>query len=274
MPQVASAGNKYAFIGFLDTDGYLIGGTPTAPANGVSSSAYRVLGVKETALTIPTPDTVQATGDDALIAEFQFNSIQPRAYTVTMAVGDLTLESYLAGTNVETIAGGSFVVNDTTELPSINICLIHQQRAVSQDSATRGVTGWAGYIVPLATATYLGRDSFSERSVATYSLSVTPQKATHYPWGVSFATASGTDDGTVIDFQSSYPYHMAAFTGDGALAAWPVAYQPVSASRAGGWINRTSNPVLSVSTTTPYNVTITANAGAGVRGSILYQFQG
>lgn len=274
MPQVASAGNKYTFIAFLDSEGYAIGGTPTAPANGAQSGARRVLGVKETPVTIPEPETVQATGDDDLIAEFKFNSIQPRTYIMTMAVGDLTLESYFAGTNVETIAGGSFVVNDVIDAPELMISLIHQQRAVQQDTGVRGAQAWAGYIIPQATATYLGRDSFSERTPATYRIAITPQRATNFPWGVTFSDNSGTEAGTVIDFQSSYPYHLVAFTGDNSTDDWTLDYQPISAARTGGWHFRTPVGVSSVATTSPYQATLASAAGSGVKGVVLYQFQG
>ena len=272
MPKHAAAGNNYSFIVFLDSDGLPTGGTPTAPANGAISGAYRVLGVKEVALTVPTPEIVQSTGDNTVTAEFTFDSTEQRTYEVTMSVGDLTLESYFAGTNVESIAGGSFVLNDVDGAPSRSIALIHQSNAVKQDAGLRGVQGWSGSIVPLATAKYLGRDSFSERAAGTYRLSVTPQAATNFPWGITFATASGKSVGRVIDFDSSYPYSMAAFRGDNATTLWALDYQPVNAASVGAWHYRTAVAVSSVATTAPYGVTLGSAAGTGVIGSVLYQF--
>lgn len=273
MPKHAAAGNNYSFIVFLDSEGLPTGGTPTAPSNGAASGAYRVLGVKEVAVSIPAPEVVQATGDNTVIAEFQFDSTEQRTYEVTMAVGDLALESYFAGTNVETIAGGSFVLNDVDGAPARSIALIHQSNAVKQDTGLRGVQGWSGTLVPLATAKYLGRDSFSERTAGTYRLSVTPQTATNYPWGVSFSTASGKNSGRFIDFDSDYPYTMAAFRGDNAAVQWTLDYQPVNAASVGAWHYRTAVNVSSVVTTSPYSVTLSSAAGTGVKGSLLYAFQ-
>lgn len=275
MAKQASAGNKYSFLGFLDSDGYLIGGTPSAPANGSASNMYRLLGIKEAAVTIPPPDVVQATGDDGLIAEFTFESIETRSYIATMAVGDLVLESYLAGTNVETIAGGNWVVTDVQDAPQINVCVLHQQRAKYQDTGIRGVASWGGYLIPVATATYLGRDAFTERSVATFSVQITPSPAGNFPWGVSFNTSSGTNSGILADWQSPYPYTMAAITGNGSNT-WVTDpdYTPVNAASSQAWYFRTPSAVTNVTTTVPYTFTTTGNLGAGLKGAILYQFQG
>ena len=75
-----AAGNNFNFLGFIDSRGYLVGSTTSAPAAGAAGSPMiRVQGAKTAAPAVPEPEVVQVTGDDTLLGEFEFDSIAQRS---------------------------------------------------------------------------------------------------------------------------------------------------------------------------------------------------
>ena len=65
-----AAGNAYAQIGFIDSNGFLVGSATSAPANGaVGSGLLDITGIKTAAPAVPDPEFVQVTGDDVLLGE-------------------------------------------------------------------------------------------------------------------------------------------------------------------------------------------------------------
>ena len=101
------AGNKYAYLGFYDVNGNFIGGNTSAPSAGAAGSGmYRILGIKAAPVAVPENDTQQASGDDDLLADFNFASLTSRAFQIEVAMQDLTLDQRLIGKSVETIAEG------------------------------------------------------------------------------------------------------------------------------------------------------------------------
>lgn len=271
MAKQAAAGNKYTFIGFLDSDNYLIGGTPTAPASAAASGMHRVLGIKAAPINVPDVETVQATGDDGLIAEFEFDSIEPRTYIMTASVDDLVLLSNLLGTTVTSFLGGNMTALDVNDAPERNVCVIHQSRAKYQDSGIAGQKAWQAYIINVATAKYLGRDGFDERGVATYRISVTPQLSTNHFYGVTLLNSVGTDAARIIPVQLPYPVHAIAVTGDGAETTYDLDFTPVSTAYTAAWQFRTSVGVNSVSTA---NQTVTFSSAPTGRSIVAYGFEG
>ena len=270
----ASAGNKYSFMSFLDADGIMIGGTNTAPTAGTSLGMNRLLGIKEVPLTTPDSEVVQSTGDDGLIAEFDFDSIETRRYIATMAVDDIYLLSYLTGAAVESIADGDWIADDILDAPERNVCLIHQARAKRQDATNKGLKAWQGAVVNLATAKYLGRDTYNERSAGIYRLSVTPQLATYKPWGQTIVDGALVDASRFYKFRSQFPYTMQAFTGNNATPTFELDYKPVSVVKSLAVVERLARTISSIDNVAPYGFTLSANPANNARGVILYQFEG
>jgi hypothetical protein len=269
----AAAGNKYSFLSFLDTENYAIGGTPSAPAAGDVSNWYRLQGIKAVPINKPDDEIVTVTGDDGLIAEFSFDSIENRAYVATMAVDDLTLQAYLQNSVTATVAGAQMGVGDTADAPVIPVSLIHQSRAVKKDASNGGQKAWNGIVVPVATATYLGREGFDERSPAVFRIQITPQLATNLPWGDTLFDRFNVNAARVQPFRSDYPFAAASFTGDGTQTTFSVDYTPVDVAHVGAWVFRSSVSVLSVSTVNK-TITLSAAPANGRKGVLLYQFNG
>lgn len=265
----AAAGNKYSFLGFYDEQNFNIGGQPTALSNGTSRGALRLLGIKEVPLAVPESELVNSTGDDGIIASFDFDSEEDRRYVATMAVDDLNLLSYLTNASVESIAGGDWIDYDIQDSIERSCWLIHQSRAKYQDNGRRGQKAWQGIAVKQATVKFLGRDTYNERAAATFRLSITPQYGTYDIHGMTAPKVA-----MFKKFESAYPYTMAAVRGDNVVTAFPLDYQPVEVAKTGLYVERVQRTVASVSTTLPYTAAASVAPALAARGSILYQFSG
>lgn len=275
----ASAGAEYAFIGFYDSAGNPTGGTATAPANGTVSDFDNILGIKSVPSTTPEPDTVPSTGDDTLIADFDFDSIATRRYTATVAAFDLDMIGQMQGTSVVALGDGLFGVEDVVGANIPDSCIIVQARTKKQDVATKGKKAWSGFIEPLCSTRYLGRDAYTERAAAVYNLSITPQAASQTPWGVTLQSQFNISGARRIPFSTDNPLAFATAYGNNSLAAWPVRHRPISAAKCFAYIipaGYTTGGILatvsSVSTTAPYSITIGTVAPAGAKVQLYYEF--
>lgn len=269
-----AAGNKYAFMGFLDANGYLLGSSTSAPASGAAGSGMlRITGIKSAAVTIPDNDTVQVTGDDELLADFAFDSLNTRSFNVEAAVQDLTLESLLLNKTLETVAGGTVGYLDITDAPEYDATLIFQSRSKKQDAGTLGRKAWSGTMVLLATVKPLGRAGFDERGAALWRFSVTPQLSGYNPWGVTIQESSTPFMARYRPFSFDYPITMHRHTGNGVLTTFNLDYPPVDANSLSVFSRRVAAAVSSVSTASK-TMTLGSAAANGAEMVTLYQFNG
>jgi hypothetical protein len=267
-----AAGNRYAFGGFVNSFGFMIGAAASAPAAGTSSGMFQVKGIKTAAPASPEPEAVPVSGDDELLGEFQFDSITERRFTAEFSVGNLTQEAALQGTNVQTLGEISVGALDVLEGLEFDTCWIFQSRAKKQDTGVRGQKAWQGTIVPLATAKPLGRAAYEERTAALYRFSISPQVAGYHPWGLTVLDANaGTPGMRFLPFQSEYPVHIQAFTGNAALAVIPVDFEPISVAKTTAFVNRVAATVLSVSAANK-TVTLSATPAGAANVVIIYEF--
>lgn len=270
----ATAGNTECWLGFLDSNGFLAGSSPTAPSQGAAGSAMvRLYGIKEAPVAVPEQDVVQVTGDDDLIAEFDFTNIGTRSFVAEFAVEDLNMVAQLQGTLVETVGEIKMTGLDVIAPAELNVCLILQSRAKKIDAGVRGQKGWAGVIIPVATAKPLGRNGFSERTPGVYRLQITPQTASNHPWGISILDANaGTSGQRFTVFTAENPITMHAHSGNGALSTFTLDYAPVSAAKTKVYSARVAQTTSSVSTSAPYSVTITGTPIGAAQMITVYEY--
>jgi hypothetical protein len=260
-----AAGNTYAFMAFIDSNGFMVGSATTAPSAGAAGSPMiRITGIKTASPTVPEPEVVQVTGDDTLLGEFDFDSLTQRSFTIEVAVQDLEAEALLLGTNVETVGEIKVGALDILNAAELNACLIIQSRAKKQDAGAVGQKGWNGVIIPIATVKPLGRDTFAERGPAVFRYFVTPQIAGNNPWGVTILDVNaGTTGLRYRPFTAENPITMHASTGNGALQSWTLSYQPISVAKTALYGGRNVIAVSAVTTTAPFAVTTVATAPIG-----------
>jgi hypothetical protein len=260
-----AAGNTYAFMAFINENGFMVGSATTAPSAGAAGSPMiRITGIKTASPTVPEPEVVQVTGDDTLLGEFDFDSLTQRSFTIEVAVQDLEAEALLLGTNVETVGQIKLGALDILNPAELNACLIIQSRAKKQDTGVVGQKGWNGVIIPIATVKPLGRDTFAERGPAVFRYFVTPQIASNNPWGVTILDVNaGTTGLRYRPFTAENPITMHAHTGNGALQSWTLDYQPISAVKTALFGGKNPIAVSAVTTTAPFAVTTVATAPIG-----------
>lgn len=266
-----AAGTNNNFLGFYDDNGLLTGGTTAAPSAGVATGNPfdHILGVREASPTVGEPDEVVIDGDDIRLGSFDFESIASRGFIIDVAAFDLDQEAQLLGTNVETVGETRVGVLDIVDRVERNACIILQGRSKKQDVATKGFKAYSGVIIPLCTVIPLGRVSFGTRAAAAWRYKVTPQPASHRPWGITLAEATaGTTGATYMPITSDYPVHMHVFEGNGVATSWTVLHRPISVAKTPVYFNRSLGTTTSV---TPGTKAVVTNAGSG-RLVIYYEF--
>lgn len=270
-----AAGNRYAFAWFIDDSGFMLGASTTAPANGAAGSgAFTISGIKTAAPTIPEPDVVQVTGDDALQGEFAFDSIESRAFTIEYAVEDLSIISNILGTTLQTWGEVRAALMDIPNAPERNMGFIFQSRAKKGDAGAAGQKGWNGKVIPLATFTPLGRASFDERGAAVFRGLVSPQSSGYDPFGVSILTSNyGSTAARQIPFNAENPIHIKTWRGDNTTTAFTLDYTPISAAKVAAYVDRVVRTVSTVSTGA-VTATVSSAPGTGRPLIALYEFAG
>lgn len=269
-----AAGAQFTFLGFYDDNGFLTGGTPTAPSNGDTDGNpfVRLTGIKEASPTVGEPETEVITGDDTRLGEFDFDSIASRRFTADMAVFDLQQEATLLGTTVDTVGEMKLGVMDIVDRAELTACLILQGRTKKHDVATRGLKAWSGIIIPAATIIPLGRQAFSERAGAVYRLSITPQVASHRPWGITLSEAlGGTLGATYMPFTSDYPIHINVWSGSGVVVNFKTKHRPISVIKTPVFVDRVQVGVDSVTPGTR-TVALSSAPASGRRVISVYEF--
>lgn len=275
--RLVAAGVRDNYLFFYDDNGLLIGGSPDTPAAGAASGAVEILGIQTVPLTTGEPETVPILGDDTVLANFEFDSDQPRSYIVEMAVHDLQLDAWLMGTLIETIAGADVGLMDVNNAPERNCGLIHQGRAKKFDASNQGQKAWEVELVPLATVKPLGRQALTSRAGAVYRLKVTEQPFSKNPWGVTLSSAvAGAESAYYRTMRSDNPMHLVAWGGNGALVNIPLDHVPVSVALSAAWSNLPAGAQgvpLVISAVSTTNKTLTTSAlASGTYGAALYQY--
>jgi hypothetical protein len=273
-----AAGFRNHFLGFTDDDNVLIGSSPTRPAQGLSSGMMRLWAAKRAAPAVPNPDVVIDEGDDGeVLTEYMFRSIASRGFIAEVAAQDLTVAAVLANVPVRSVGRGLFVAVDVNSVPVYNACAILQSRAID---AFSGAQQWSGVLIPRATATYLGRAEYNDRTPGVFRFFITPQPAGWSPLGYTYLDNNSNPKSPFYDEFKLYPnpITMSAFTGNGVLAAIPVDYQPISVAASvlstvpASGQGATNAAITSVTTAAPFAVTATVAPVAATRNTVLYEF--
>ncbi len=269
-----AAGNRLAFAWFIDDYGFPLGSSTSAPSQGATGSpAFNLEGIKTASPTIPEPEIVPVTGDDDLLAEFDFSATTARSFQIEYSVEDLNILSAILGTNVVTWGEAKVSMLDIPNPPERNIGLIFQSRAKKRNLGVSGQKGWNGTIIPLATLTPLGRASYDERGAAVFRMQVTPQQAQYDPVGITIAAANyGSSGGRYQTFFTENPITLHTWRGTGVVTQFTLQHRPITAAKTPVWSNRVAATTNSVSTTAPYSATVSAAPAGAAAAASVYEF--
>lgn len=265
-----SGGNNYAFlIWYDDNNNFLTGGTRTAPAAGDQDGnpGVRVLGIQTASPTVGQPEAIQVTGDDGLLGELDFDSVESRQFLLNVGVQDLDLAASLNNVNTFNAAGGTLMTLDTDEVDDRNACLILQSKA---ENTTTGGSAWTGVFAITGTTKYLGRETFEGRTAGAFRFSFTPKRGQYLPWGVTLSNSvQGSERARYLPYSVEYPFHVQVFTGDGVETEFNLKHDPVALSSIAAWQDRVS---LSISSLSGNTITFASAPTNNRPVIVLYQF--
>lgn len=216
MGKYIAAGTTLAFFGFVDSLGFLTGENITAPAVNVLSPMRRLLGIQSATPGVPEGDDVNIEGDDETLGTISFPPNTTPAFVANFGAFDLATAAAMQQTLTKAYGNITMGVIQPNDPGLPNGTLIIQGKSVSKDDADSGLSIWSGYVFPLVTAQYLGREEFSGRTAAVNRIKFTAQKAGKQPTGVTIADADfGTSGASIIEFDSKDgPVLMDRYTGN------------------------------------------------------------
>jgi hypothetical protein len=234
-----AAGFRDLFYGVVDSDGYFIGGTATAPTAGDQdgSGMIRLNGARTLPLNIPEPDIQVVTGDDEPMVSFEFDSENLPSGAFEMAARDNTFEALIQGTSVNVLSSDAEVsVLDPKDRASQTMCLLLSRRAKSWQIGTRGVARWESLFVPRCTIKPLGA-SIEQRTHTPYQYSINASRSDRTGWSTVSETNHGTTAASIFPIDSDNPLHMQRFTGDNAETVFNLDYTAVSGAKCYVFVN-------------------------------------
>lgn len=267
-----AAGTQYAFLGFVSNEyNTLLGSNTSAPAPGAGSPMYRLLGIQAANPGVTESEDIDVPGDDGVLGQIQFPPDTLPSFVVELGAHDLTLESRLQGTNVQTLGQMQIGVLQPNEAENPDACLILQSKSKSKDDISGGAKAWSGMIIPRATAQPLGRESFEGRAASSTRVQFTTQAATHTPWGVTITDSNwGTTGAPIMTFTSEYPIFGERVTG--AITNYTLALTPAGQSRIVIHVNGAPLTPGADFTLSGRDLTFTPALAANARGVIWYEW--
>lgn len=215
--KTVSAGAAQVYYGAVDSTGYLIGSTATAPTAGNQdgSSMAQLEGVKNFPFVPNAPDRLNITGDDGAIAQFLWNPIELPTGDTTFAVSDMDFAALAMSTLVHDIGGYEFLGLQPSAVTYQDLCILVTAQAKSRTTASSGSSMFYNYLIMKANAYYQGRDAFAERAEAAFIYNLIANKSTNYPWGLAFSDANNGDtEFVVMEFTSAYRPMIQRWTGN------------------------------------------------------------
>lgn len=265
--QFIGMGVDLGFYGVVGSDGYLTGGTLTAPAagNATGSPMLRLKGVVGADPSVPEAEIINIPGDNTSQGGFIVDSDASPSFTIEKSVFDLALDALAQGTLV--YADGDIKLGamqpESSNRP--DMCWVLQSPVKRKDTGQSGLKGWMGYIIPLTNASPLGRDRFATRAAASDRIRVAASKAGMLFDGLTLDdTNLGTTAAPITPFTADYPVMFQRWTGNNVATAFTMAFTPASAAAVQIRVNGvkqiiTTHYTIDVNTKTITFVTAPAN---------------
>lgn len=245
-------GARYLFYGAIDSAGYLIGNTTTAPTAGNQdgSRMNRIAGLRSLPSQAGEAEVFQPDGDDGVLTSFIYNANSLPSGQIGVGVRNQAFTALCGNTKKRTIGGMTFTTRQADATPPDLVILAMRQ---AQDFPTP-TQKWEGVLM-MCQMTDLGSD-FAQRANVEYAFSYNAKKTNILPWGESVdGTNWGTSTAPLFDFQSTHPVVLYRFTGDNSETTFnfDLDIQGVEAVFVNGTLQ---------TLTTQYTVDTTAGSGS------------
>lgn len=224
------AGFNFCFVGTLNSDGVVIGSGDTEPVAGAAdgNTLLRVEGAQTAPIQIPDSDVVDVLGDDEHQVSFDFGESSGINGALELSTRSLWFEAYVQNTSVYTVGGLSAGVQSPTPQNLRNLVGLFMRRAVSWYPATRGNEKWEIIFAPGITINPKGV-AITQRQHDAYRYFITLSKSNIFPWGETFFdSAIGANTAPLVPIESTAPYALDIFKGDGARTVFNLAKTPLT----------------------------------------------
>lgn len=202
------------YYGVVDSSGYLVGSTATAPVAGNQdgSEMGRVYGLQDFPFAPQPPDRPSQTGDGGVIARFLFKPRDLPEADMTFGADDYTFRALIQSLSVVSKGGGEFILGQPEDPTYRDMMLL----AVAPSKDLSGNSIYEARFVLKANIQGQGRGSFNDSALGVYNYNMIANFSTAYPWGEAFVAGTDGDDKAVyVDFSWQYRPILHRYTGDG-----------------------------------------------------------
>ena len=276
------AGLERAIFWLNNVDGYAAGTLGTSIANGNTSGAYVLSDVTAAGLAFAQAQTVQVTGGDREVAQFQFGNPKLNQFSITGTLLDPALVAAISNSAVDESHNSEWTIfgANTYKASPINIGLMLQQRFQPKTTGAASAEVYRNFIIPRATAV-IQPGSFGYRAVGSITITVTPSFSTAMHDGRLFNDmAVNFDDDRIdhVEFITDYPLHVMTLRGNASATTINCTYKPMSTVVT---VNATKNHLALNGTPTALSsivistgvATLSAAPAAGVMAVLTYETQ-
>lgn len=228
----AASGARLVYYGVMDTDGYLVGSTATAPSAGdqTGSGMLQLEGVKNFPFKPAQNQKNTQTGDDGPIAQFFYDPTELPSSQPQFATADYTFDALIQSLVVDDVGDTSILAVQPAAPTYRDICLIVQRQAKSRASGSVGSSMWNGLIIPKCNIAALDSDGYQERADAAFSYDLITNSVDKYPWGTALtALANGTLGAPAFKFTSPWKRHLWRWTGNNTQTVFNLPNTPAGA---------------------------------------------
>lgn len=258
--------------GLVNTSGLVYGTTLVGPTAGAIAGQpmLRLRGARTLPVQIPEPERVPVTGDNEILASFQFPGGELPAGILELAVNDMDFNAIAQGTKVRTLgdyALGSLAPNGNV-YPTI--CLSLMRQTSKQDSGETGLPGWEGKWIPRCTITPLDAET-TERAFSPYRYAININPSDRSMLGYTFTEGiDGVTSMAMMDFEGDYPPHQDNWKGDASRTAFTLNYTPVNPTNVMVCLNGVLQTYTAHYTVSGNTLTMLTAPGSGVVLNALY----
>lgn len=205
------------WYGVVDSSGYLVGGTATAPTAGSTTGApmLQLTGVQNFPFAPLDPDRPTQLGDGGALARFINKPTELPQADASFGAGDKTFMALVQSMLIEDIGGGSFVMGQPKNPDFEDILFLVYSPAKSQDSGSLNTSVWECMLILKANVFPKGRNDFATNALPTYSYGMVANYAEAYPWGHAFTAGDeGDTEAAILYFDWPYRPIIERWTGD------------------------------------------------------------
>lgn len=207
---------------------------PNALTPGATGHAYRVVGVISNTLPAPTYELATFQGDQKILGQADLGVTDFGSFEIQLAGIDATLETLLAGHNVDTTTITSATISSpNTAVGSVNqVGIILTGQIQSRDTATQGTNQYYTLIFPRCEVR-VSRPGLSQSGGINpnpVTLNVVPTLGGHFPGGNAFSATQAWDDNKSLFYSivANAPYSFTAFVQDSSDTTYVLGYRPTT----------------------------------------------